>query len=64
MSYVYTFRNIGTNALVRVKARDARAAIEYVEKNLRGVFDCLGFADAATPDVTIQTYHPGEGYTE
>ena len=61
MSYLYQFRNVATQEEFFVRARDAEAAIKYVEDKMAGVFDCVAqFQDADPIGTPLMTWPPGE----
>lgn len=61
MTYRYLFSEVATDKRFVVRARDAEAAIRWVENNLSGEFDCLAqYADKEIPGEPLATWEPGE----
>lgn len=61
MSYRFEFQNAATGVKFMVRARDADAAIRYVEQNCAGVFDCLAqYADQEPLGEPLMTWASGE----
>lgn len=61
MSYRFKFDDVATGESFLVRARDATAAIHWVEENRIGVFDCLAqYRDADPMGEPLMTWAPGE----